>query len=70
MRAKTLANNLNAAREDAELYRVLATLRRDVPIEEKLGQLEWKGAHRDLLEPLVERLGDTRMLGRVKRWRD
>lgn len=67
--AKTLADNLNAAREDACLFRKLATLRTDVPIAEKLPQLEWKGAPRDLLEPLLERLGDTRMAARVTRWR-
>jgi 5'-3' exonuclease len=68
--AKTLSSKLNEAREDAELYRLLATLRTDVPIEEKLDELEWKGAHRELLEPMLERLGDASMASRVKRWRD
>ena len=67
--AKTLSANLNAQRQEAALYRTLATLRKDLPIDEKLGQLEWKGADRSLLEPLLDRLGDARMLSRVKRWR-
>lgn len=67
--AKSLSENLNEARDDAELFRKLATLRLDVPIEEKLGDLRWRGADSEKLEPFLERLGDTRMLTRVSGFR-
>ena len=41
--AKTLAQNLNDMREEALLYKKLATLRTDVPISEALGDLRWRG---------------------------
>ncbi len=63
--AKTLADNLAAQREDAMLYRELATLRRDVPLTEKLGDLKWKGADVDALGELCERLDDERFYARV-----
>lgn len=47
-RAATLAGNLSTRREEALLYRKLATLREDVPLKEKLGDLEWKGAQSQL----------------------
>ena len=41
--AKTLAQNLNDMREEAILYKKLATLRTDVPIAESLDELRWRG---------------------------
>lgn len=41
--AKGLAATLAERRKDALLYRELATLRTDVPIEESLDDLEWRG---------------------------
>ena len=55
--------------ENAELYKRLATLRRDVPLSEKLVDLKWRGARRGPLEALVESLGDPRVLERVPLWR-
>ena len=46
--AASRARELNDAREDAELYRVLATLREDVPLEEELADLEWREVDADL----------------------
>ena len=48
--AAALARNLREAREEARLYRTLATLRTDVPLEETLEDLEWRGARRAELE--------------------
>lgn len=49
--AKSLAENLAERRDDALLYRELATLRSDVPIAESLDDLHWAGAdHRALHE--------------------
>ncbi len=44
--AEKLAATLASRRQDATLYRTLATLRLDVPLTESLEQLEWKGASR------------------------
>jgi 5'-3' exonuclease len=41
-----LAASLASRREDAALYRRLATLRTDVPLAEGLADLEWRGARR------------------------
>lgn len=60
--AAALAQALSAARTDAELYRRLATLRTDVPIDASLDALAWRGPRLDLLAPLCERLGDARFL--------
>jgi len=68
--ASTLARNLTEQRDDALLYKRLATLRTDVPLGEKLADLAWRGADRDALEAVCERLGDRRSLDRVPRWRN
>jgi 5'-3' exonuclease len=67
---KRLADNLRDHREDAKLYRVLATLRTDVPLSEKLHELEWKGARQTALESLCQELDETELLERVHRWRE
>ncbi len=68
--AATLADNLAQARDEALLYRTLATLRTDVPLTESLDELEYRGADRAALVPLAESLGDPRLLERISRWRD
>ena len=55
--AKGLAHTLATRREDATLYKRLATLVEDVPLAESLPELEWRGAHRASYERLGERLG-------------
>ena len=65
--AARLAQTLAAQRTDALLYRTLATLRLDVPLEEDLDALEWRGADRAALEKVCERLGDPDLLERVPR---
>ena len=67
--ARSLADNLEPRREEAGLYRVLATLRRDVPLAEKASDLEWKGAFRAELEAFCAELGDERLVETVPRWR-
>ena len=68
--AAALAASLRDRRPEAALYRTLATLRTDVPIEESLADLEWRGARRDELPALLGELGDGEGLERVHRWRD
>lgn len=52
-----LAGVLREHEADAELYRELATLRRDVPLEEGLPELRWRGAHKSLLTSFCRRIG-------------
>ncbi len=62
--AARLAENLNAQREDALLYRRLAVLREDVPLSESLDDLRWTEPDQGLLEQLAEELGDERIAQR------
>jgi 5'-3' exonuclease len=68
-RASRLVESLASHREEAFLYRRLATLRDDVPIEEGLADLEWRGARAEL-EAVCRELGDEGLLKRVTEWRD
>ena len=65
--APRLAKALNEHREAAALYRRLATLDCDVPLPERLVDLEWQGAYREAFERLTERLGGIAM--QPQRWR-
>jgi 5'-3' exonuclease len=67
-RAVSLAASLRPRREEAMLYKKLATLRHDVPLKDSLERLEWKGARRDLTD-LCKRWGDERIAPRVPLWR-
>ncbi len=68
--AAGLAASLRERREDAALYRRLATLRTDADIDARLEALEWRGANRDALAALCEELGDGRFFERVTRFAD
>ncbi|MYB36918.1 MAG: flap endonuclease [Gammaproteobacteria bacterium] len=65
--APRLAKALNEHREAAALYRHLATLDCDVPLPERLVDLEWQGADREAFDRLAERLGGIAM--QPQRWR-
>lgn len=67
--AAKLSTTLEERREDALLYKRLATLRTDVPLDLSLEPLAWRGADRARLPALCERLGERRLLERVERWR-
>jgi 5'-3' exonuclease len=67
--AASLAASLREHREEARLYRVLATLREDAPIAETLDDLRWTGAKRDELTAVCREIDDTAFLERVPRWR-
>jgi len=64
-----LAASLRRHRDEAVLYRRLATLRTDVPLPEELEDLEWRGAPRGDLEPLCATIGADDLLTRVSSWR-
>ncbi|MEQ9322732.1 MAG: 5'-3' exonuclease H3TH domain-containing protein [Polyangiaceae bacterium] len=55
--AATLASNLSEMREEALLYKKLATLRTDVPLEESLEDMEWRGANRETLTAFCTSIG-------------
>ncbi|MEO7002172.1 MAG: 5'-3' exonuclease H3TH domain-containing protein [Ktedonobacterales bacterium] len=67
-RAMRLAESLAQHRAEALLYRDLATLREDVPMQETLADLEWQGAYERLNE-VCHQLGDEKLPERVQRWR-
>lgn len=67
-RAASLAESLSQRREEALLYKQLAIVREDVPLEEKLNDLKWVGAH-PRLRTLCHELGDERIPERIPRWR-
>lgn len=66
-RSITLAQSLASHRDEAFLFRELATLREDVPISESLTDLKWRGALPKLKDLCVE-LGDEKTFQRVSLW--
>ncbi|HLE16110.1 MAG TPA: 5'-3' exonuclease H3TH domain-containing protein [Anaerolineales bacterium] len=63
-RALRLAESLTAHREEAYLFRRLATLRGDVPLGQRPADLEWKGPPRGFRE-LCAALGDPGLAERA-----
>ena len=66
--ADRLALNLRQHRKEADLYRHLATLRRDVPLQETLEDLEWQGADRASFIELCDEFGFNDVRNRPHRW--
>jgi 5'-3' exonuclease len=64
--ADALSQALEAMREQALLYRKLATLRRDVPLTEELADLCWRGAPELELAALCEELSEPNVLERLR----
>jgi len=62
---KALSSTLVANREQALLFRVLATLRTDIPLFESVDQLEWKGPTADFA-PLAARLDSSVTKGKIR----
>lgn len=67
--ARALAESLARHRKQAALYKTLATLRLDVPIDTSLEALAWTGAVRERLDALSSVLDDARLGERVSRFR-
>jgi 5'-3' exonuclease len=67
--AAALAASLREHREEAYLYRRLATLRTDAPIPEELDELRWQGARQQELIELCRDIEDADFIERVTRWR-
>ena len=66
--APRLADTLRQRWEDALLYRDLATLRLDVPLEDDLAALAWHGVPSEPYLAWCEELGVTRLRERPHRW--
>jgi len=66
--AMRLAATLSNHREEALLFRRLATLRRDVPLTQTLEDLRWRGVPRDRWLALCDELGFERARERPHRW--
>jgi len=66
--AKRLAANLAERREDALLYRKLATLVEDAPISESLAEVEWRGVPKGAFIDWCEEMAAGRLETRPHRW--
>lgn len=65
--AARIAQTLRDGREDALLYRHLATLVTDVPLPQTLDELEWTGPPQERFAAWCEKLGVPRFVDRVQR---
>ncbi len=64
-----LAASLRQHRDQAMLFRELATLRLDAPIPQRsVDELRWRGVPRAPFEALIERLDEPRLRQRVPHW--
>ncbi len=68
--AAALAQSLRQHRAEAALYRLLATLRTDVPLAEHPDDLRWRGAPRAELTALCREIGADDVVDRVHRWQE
>ena len=68
--AKGAADSLAARRDEAALYKRLATLRLDVPLAEELDDLEWRGVRREEYLALCDELGLVNLRDAPHRWAD
>jgi 5'-3' exonuclease len=68
--ARRLADNLAALREEVELYRVLATLRTDVPLGVGVDDLKWPGPDAALVARLAVELDDPQIVELARSARD
>ena len=59
--AKGLSQNLENMRPEALLYKKLATLRADVPLEEEMEDLQWRGLPTPEFHDFCNSLGFTRL---------
>jgi 5'-3' exonuclease len=66
--AKRLAASLAERREEALLYKRLATLAEDAPISRRLAELEWKGVPRGAFEDFCAEMNADRLRTRPRRW--
>jgi len=68
--AERLARVLRERWQEALLYRDLIRLARDVPLPQRVSELEWPGAPRAALERLCAQIGEEALLEGIPRWAD
>ncbi len=68
--AARLGATLREQMGEALLYRFLAQLRADVPLDDDLADLEWHGVPRVPFTAFCEEMGFDRLLDRPHRWSD
>ena len=68
--AGSISASLEQHRQAALLYRTLATLRTDVPLDETLDDLRWHGVRRRRYQELCGELGFARLMDLPHRWAD
>ncbi len=68
--AKRLAGNLAERRDDALLYKRLATLAEDAPVSDSLADLQWRGVPRTHFEKFCDAMNADRLRNRPRRWAD
>ena len=68
--AARLSENLEAARADVALFKDLATLRRDVPLRQKLEDLRWRGVPRARFLGFCDKYGFGQLRERPHVWQD
>ena len=68
--AAAVSASLEEHREQAALYKLLATLRTDVPIDEDLEDLRWTGVPRQPFHDLCGELGFQALSDQPHRWTD
>jgi 5'-3' exonuclease len=68
--ASGVAERLRDRRADAFLYRSLARLRTDVPLEETLEDLRWTGSRRAELLSICAEIGQEDVAARMPLWRE
>jgi len=68
--AERLVESLRGSLSEVLVYRFLATLRRDVPLRERLADLEWRGVPRRRFLDFCERWGFGGLRDRPRRWRE
>lgn len=66
--AARVAESLATSRDDALLYKKLATLRVDVPLQEATEDLRWPGVRREAFEALCRECGFGDLARRPHRW--
>lgn len=65
--AKALSDSLESHRDQAYLYRTLATLRTDAPLHESFDELKWLGPDREALQEVAARIGSRSLEDRTMR---
>jgi 5'-3' exonuclease len=68
--ALALADSIRAHRDEAMLFRTLATLRTDVPLTDTIDDLRWRGGRRAELEALCDEIGESEIAKRMPLWRE